>query len=123
VPAPAQDRIGRGPFGALLILLSLLLGSGTGAAAAAGSDLRQPTARLGASRHAAAAALVPSGIRNPLDEDSPGAGSGAAPPPPAPGLVTRALPARPAAGPLAGQDAAHPGRPAASYRARAPPAA
>ena len=121
MPTKAQDRIGKGPFGALLILLSLLLGSGT--AAAAGSDPRSPSARLGANRASAAVALLPAGCRNPCDDDSSGPGLAAALPPPAPGPVTRTLWSRPAAEPCSGEGA-EPAKPAcASYRARAPPAA
>jgi hypothetical protein len=120
VPTTAQDRISRGPLGALLILLSLLLT--TGAAAAAGNDLREPLARLGPSRSGAATALLPSGTRNPLDDDAIGADGAAAIPPSAPGPVTEVLWTRPGAdAPSGGRVSASP--PAtASYRARAPPA-
>lgn len=120
VPKAAQDRIVRGPFGALLILLSLLMGSGT--AAAAGFDVRQPV-RLGASRQSAAVGLLPSSIRTSSDEDELASGSGGSVPPSAPHLVTESLPVRPAAEPSFPADKVQAERPAASYRARAPPAA
>ncbi|HEX8626234.1 MAG TPA: hypothetical protein VF782_14330 [Allosphingosinicella sp.] len=115
-----QDRIGKGPFGALLILLGLLLSSGT--AAAAGLDLRQSAPRLGSSRSAAAVALLPSGVRNPAEDDAPQAGGGAAPPS-GPGVVTRHLWERPAAGLGSRNEAPRPEPSDRSYRARAPPAA
>ncbi|HEX8379913.1 MAG TPA: hypothetical protein VF619_05120 [Allosphingosinicella sp.] len=101
--------------------MSLLLGSGT--AAAAGSDLRSPATRLDANRASASVALLPAGIRNPSDDDPSGTGAGAALPPPAPGPVTRALGARPSAEAPVRDEAPLPERPHASYRARAPPAA
>lgn len=121
MPRPAQDRIGRGPFGALLILLSLLVGSGT--FAAAGFDLRQSSTRLAPSRQAATAALLPSAIRNSSDEDKSGAGADASLPPSAPGLVTRRLWTRPLDAPSTRDEAVRPRPATASYRARAPPAA
>jgi len=119
VPTPAQDRIHKGPFAALLILLSLVLSSG---AAAAGSDLRGSAARLGPSRYGAATALLPSGARNPLDDEAKGTGAGAAVPPAAPGLVTHRLWARPLAQGPSGGPVALPKPANAPYRARAPPA-
>lgn len=120
MPKSAQDRIVRGPFGALLILLSLLVGSGT--AAAAGFDLRQSAPRLGPSRQASAVGLLPV-VRNSPDEDSSARASGGCVPPAAPGLVTQRLWTRPAAGPATLREAAPAGRLNVSYRARAPPAA
>lgn len=120
MPMPAQDRIIRGPFAALLILLGLLLGSAN--AAAAGGDLRGPGARPGSSRYGAAAALLPSGTRNALDDEAPGEGTGPALPPSAPGIVTQALWARPAAEAPSAQASARPRPAGGSYRARAPPA-
>lgn len=121
MPTRAQDRIGRGPFAALLILLSLLLGSGS--AAAAGFDIRQSAPRLGPSRGSAAVALLPSEIRNIAGDDVSAAGSGASLPPSAPGLVTRSLWARPAAEPGPRDQSPRARAANASYRARAPPAA
>src|SRR5688572_31522794 len=91
---PAQDRLRRGPFAALLILLSLVLGSA--GAAAAGNDVRGPAARPGSSRHAAAA-LLPTATRNTLDDDVRRDGAGSSLPPSAPGIVTETLWARPPA--------------------------
>lgn len=120
MPTTAQDRVRRGPFGALLILLSLLLSSGT--AAAAGNDLRGPLARLGPSRSGAATAVLPSGTRNPLDDEATDSGAGPALPSTDPRLVTERLGARPLAAAPSADSAALP-RPAySSYRARAPPA-
>ncbi|MET1110074.1 MAG: hypothetical protein ABWX67_00960 [Allosphingosinicella sp.] len=120
MPTRAQDRVGRGPFAALLILLSLFLTSAT-AAAGAGQDLRAP-ARLGSSRHAAASAIVPSGTRNPSDDEPLGTGADSPVPPSAPDIVTDRLGTRPSAESSSAAWAAIP-RPAASaYRARAPPA-
>jgi hypothetical protein len=115
---PAQDRIRRGPFAALLILLSLVLGSA--GAAATGNDVRGHAARPASSRHAAAA-LLPSATRNTLDDEAPREGVGSLPPS-APGIVTETLWARPLAeAPAAAWDEV-PEPASASYRARAPPA-
>jgi len=116
----AQDRVSRGPLAALLILLSLFLASGT-AAAGNSQDFRAP-ARLGPSRHAAASAIVPSGTRNPLDDEPYGAGTDSAVPPSVPGAVTRRLWTRPSTEGPSAASAAIPRPPSASYRARAPPA-
>src|SRR5687768_4765301 len=115
---PAQDRIRRGPFAALLILLSLVLGSA--GAAAAGHDVRGPAARPGSSRHAAAA-LLPSATRNTLDDEVRRDGTGSLPPS-APGIVTETLWARPPAKAASAAWSAVPGPAGAPYRARAPPA-
>lgn len=120
MPTAAQDRIGRGPFAALLILLSLLLGSGT--AADSGFDLRQTT-RLAPSRHSAAVALLQSGVRNPSDEELSGAGGDSPVPSSGPILVTQRLWARPAAEPSIPDEVALRKPRSALYRARAPPAA
>lgn len=117
MPMPAQDRMSRGPFAALLILLSLLLGS---ASAAAGSDLRAPGARAGSSRNGAATALLPSGPRNSLDDEA--SGEGASLPPSGPGIVTEILWARPLAEAPSAARSAIPRPAGAPYRARAPPA-
>jgi hypothetical protein len=118
VPTTAQDRTGRGPFAALLILLSLFLTSGT---ATAGQDLRAP-ARLGSSRQAAASAIVPTATRNPLDDEPAGTGADPSVPPSAPGVVSVRLWTRPAVEGPAAAWAAIPRPAAAAYRARAPPA-
>jgi hypothetical protein len=121
VPTPAQDRVRRGPLAALLILLGLVLASGT--AAAAGYDLSTPASRLGPIRPGQATALLPPGTRNPLDGEQSDPATGPSPLPSAPGIVTERLGARPRAeGPSSAQ-AAVPPPPVASYRARAPPAA
>jgi hypothetical protein len=120
VPTTAQDRVSRGPFGALLILLSLLLA--TGAAAASGSDAREPVPGLGPSRHGAATALLASGARNNSDDDGLATGDGPAAPPSGPSLVTELLWARPLADAPSGDRIALPRPTGASYRARAPPA-
>ncbi|HEX8126966.1 MAG TPA: hypothetical protein VF548_15430 [Allosphingosinicella sp.] len=120
MPTTAQDRTTTGPFAALLILLSLLLGSAT---SASGADLQGPAARLGASRGGPSTALLPAGTRNPLDDEAPGPELGSAlPPPAAPGVVVELLWTGPGAR-FAGAQAAPPERrTGASYRARAPPA-
>jgi hypothetical protein len=116
----AQDRDRRGPFAALLILLSLVLGSAS--AAAAGSGTTGSATRLGSSRHIVAAALLPAGTRNPLEDEASSAGAGPSVLPSAPAIVTETLWATPwAEAPAA--PAADVQRPtSASYRARAPPA-
>ena len=119
MPTTAQDRVRRGPFGALLILLSLFLSSG---GAAASSDLHESLARLAPSRHGAATALLPSGTRNPLDDEALGTGGGSAVPASAPGLVTELLWTRPLADRPSGGRIALPPPTNASNRARAPPA-
>ena len=112
---PPQDRHQGGPFAALLILLSLFLGSGTAAAHA--NALAGPAARPALGRSGAAAALLPA------DDETPATGDGPAVPPAAPSVVTRLLWAR-ALGLSPAAPAARLARPAAfSYRARAPPAA
>lgn len=119
MPAPAQDRVKRGPLAALLLLLSLVLGP---AAAAAGGDLRGAAPRLGTGRHTVVTALAPSNPRNPLDDEAVGDGDPFALPP-VPRIVTEPHSSRPVAG-FAGQPTAAAPRPATpAYRARAPPAA
>jgi hypothetical protein len=120
VPSTAQDRDRRGPFAALLILLSLLLASGP--AAAAVDDVRAPAARLGSSRQAAATALLPPGTRNPFDDEISGPGDDPGLLPSRPGIVTERLWARPPAEAPSHEWGAVPQPPGASYRARAPPA-
>jgi hypothetical protein len=121
VPKAAQDRIRRGPFGALLILLSLFLGSATATAGAA--DFRGSAARLGSARPSLAPVLLPPGTRNLLDDEARGSGHGPSVPPSVPGIVTERLRSRPSAE-LPSRAWAAALRPAsASYRARAPPAA
>ena len=120
MPTPAQDRLKRGPLAALLILLSLMLGSAS--AAAGGGALNGPAARPGSARHGAATALLPSGTRNALDDEAAGEGPGSALPPAAPEIVTKALWARPAGEAASAAWSAIPRPAAASYRARAPPA-
>jgi hypothetical protein len=117
VPTTAQDRVRKGPFAALLILLSLFLSSAT---AASGADLRGPSTRFGAGRHNTAAALLPSPARSPLDDETPGSGPSLLPS--VPGLVTEKLPARPEAEFRPSARSAVPRPASASYRARAPPA-
>lgn len=120
MPKAAQDRIRRGPFGALLILLSLFLGSATATAAAA--DFRGPAARLGSARPATAPALLPPGTRNLLDDEAPRSGLGPVLPPSRPGILTGRLSTRPSAETASDARAALPRPATASYRARAPPA-
>jgi hypothetical protein len=120
VPTAAQDRVRRGPFAALLILLSLLLGSA--GASAAGNDPRGPASRLGSSRQGTATALLPATARNPVEDETPGAGTGPSLPASAPYIPAERLWARPRADFPSSQLGALPGVPGAPYRARAPPA-
>lgn len=120
MPTTAQDRIRRGPFAALLILLSLLLGSANAAAAA--GDLQGPASRLGSSRQGATAALLPPGTRNPLDDEASAGGTGPFPLPSNPAVVTDRLWARPPAEAAPRPQVAVRQAARASYRARAPPA-
>jgi hypothetical protein len=99
--------------------LSLFLTSAT--AAGAGQDYRAP-ARLGSSRHAAASAVVPSGTRNPLDDEAFGPDTDSSVPPSAPRIVTGRLWTRPSLEGKSAVWAAIPRPAVASYRARAPPA-
>jgi hypothetical protein len=119
VPTPAQDRHQRGPLAALLILLSLFLGSGT--AAAGPNALAGPAARPALGR--SGAALLPPAFRSTLDDETQATGDGPAVPSRSPAVVTRLLWAR-ALGATPAVPAAARARPAAFfYRARAPPAA
>ena len=118
MPKTAQDRVSRGPFAALLILLSLFLGSAT----AAGADLRGPSTRLGSGRHNPAAALLPSATRSSLEDEDRASGTGPSLLPSIPGIVTEGLRAPPRAGFPPDARAAAPRPASASYRARAPPA-
>jgi hypothetical protein len=120
VPTPAQERIGRGPFGALLILLSLLVGSGS--AAFAGADIRH-SSRLSPSRQSASVAFLPAGIRNLVDDEASAAGGDAAPSPAEPRIVAERRWARPAADVSASRRVPLPAPAGPSHRARAPPAA
>ncbi len=116
---PAQERIGRGPFGALLILLSLLVGSGS--AVAASADLRH-SARLSPSRQSAAVALLPSAARSAVEDEACASGD-PADSPSGPRVVAERLRAGRAALPAFGHQAELPGTTGLSHRARAPPAA
>lgn len=119
MPTTAQDRVSRGPFAALLILLSLFLSSAT---AAAGADLGGPSTRLGFGRHSPAAALLPSPARSSLDDETPGSGSGPSLLPSGRDIVTEGLSTRPLAELRPAANSAVPRPASASYRARAPPA-
>lgn len=119
MPTPAQDRVSRGPFAALLILLSLVLGP---AAAAAGGNFSGPAPRLGSGRHTVAAVLAPSTTRNPLDDEAVGGGDPLVLPP-HPRIVTEALQSRPGTDLSPRSSAAIPPSAVAPYRARAPPVA
>lgn len=121
MPTTAQDRTGRGPFAALLILLSLVLGSAT--AAAASVETSGPATRLAPARQNGAAALLPSAARNPLEDEANGTGAGPSVLPYPPGIVTERLSARPGAESPSAVPAAVPRRAILPYRARAPPAA
>ena len=116
----AQDRVRRGPLAALLICLGLFLAAGS--AAAAGSGIEAPAVRPGPGRHNAATFVLPSGTRNPLDDEASGGGAGPSVLPSAPGIVTHRLPARPRADAASVAAAAVPRPAGAAYRARAPPA-
>lgn len=118
MPTKAQDGDRRGPLAALLILLSLFLGSAT---AAAGADLRGPATRLGAGRHNIAAALPPA-TRGSLDDETSSAGGDPSVLPSRPGIVTERLWAIPRAATPSRPRVEVPQRGSASYRARAPPA-
>lgn len=117
MPTGSKDRVSRGPVAALLILLSLFLGSAN-AAAAHGPGGQE--SRLASSRQRTAAALPPSGIRNPAEDEPPAAGPFLHPP--RPGVVTERLAARPRADGPSASRAAIPRPSDSSYRARAPPA-
>lgn len=118
----AHVGVRRVPLRALLILLGLFLTSGA-AASAAGSELREPLARLGPTRQGATTALLPSGDRNSLDDEAVGTGGSSSLPPSAPGVITRLLAARPLAEAPLGRFARLPQPARAAYRARAPPSA
>jgi hypothetical protein len=118
VPNEAHDRLRRGPFAALLILLGLILSSGTVTAGA--SMPRASAARQSSDRAGAAVLITRSEERSAFPGDAPEPNSFA--PPASPGIVTSTLWARPTApaalraGPAFRQPAHR------SYRARAPPA-
>ncbi|HEU0098444.1 MAG TPA: hypothetical protein VFQ67_06665 [Allosphingosinicella sp.] len=95
----------------------------TGNASAGGIDLRGPATRLGPSRSGAPTALLPSGTRNPLDDEAVGPDGGPSVPPSAPAIVTEPLWARPLALARPESRAELPTPAPSAYRARAPPAA
>jgi hypothetical protein len=104
----------------LLMFLSLIVGSGSAAAAQQAGD---PAARVGRERQGSAIVFVRAPDRKFLSDDAqePKAKSGLAPP--RPGIVTDRLGIRPVADAGRGLDV-HAVQPrAVSYRARAPPAA
>jgi hypothetical protein len=116
----AQERARRGPVAALLILLGLLFGSGSGLAA--GFDSGQG-AQLGSQRHGAPAILLRSAHRDATPDDDKGPEPGASPVPRPSGVVTTLVAARPGSPFQAAADLRLPRAAAAAYRARAPPAA
>lgn len=120
MPTRAQSGASRGPFAALLILLSLVLGSA--ASTAAGADLRGPSTRLGSTRQGPSAALLAAPARSALEDEAPGSGSGAFGLPHRPAIVTERLWTGPEARIRAAAPATRASPAAASYRARAPPA-
>ena len=119
MPKPAQDKMTRGPFAALLILFSLLLSSGT-AAAASGNP--SSAARLSAGRQGATAAILQSSVRFTDEEAADGEGDWPPLLPHRPDVLTVRLWLVPAAGASAASTAHLPRTATASYRARAPPA-
>lgn len=110
----------RGPVAALLILLSLIAGSGS--VAGAGSALRDPLTRLASARTAAGTGIV---LARPRDGGSETTDPDAAPSllPPGPCILVERLAPTPLR--LVGTKATAnlPTISAAPYRARAPPAA
>ena len=119
MPKPAPDRVSKAPLAALLLLLSLFLTTGT---AAAGNGIGAPATRLGSGRHGNATALLPTVTRNPLDDETSGSGGDPSLLPSRPIVVTERLWARPGAEAPSSERGAPVPPPAASYRARAPPA-
>lgn len=113
-------RVRRGPLAALLIFLSLFLGSGT--AAAGGAEIRGTAARLSPSRAGAPSAVILPGARTQLDDEAAGAEGGSPLPPRPPAIVTKSLWARPPHSPGGGSPSLLPQAAKAAYRARAPPA-
>lgn len=120
MPRPAQERIVRGPFGALLILLSLLVGSG--GAVAAGGDIRQ-SARLSPGRQSASVALLPAATRNTIEDEASASGGDPAAVRSEPAAAAQRLSTRPLPDASGGHRAPLPAPAGPSHRARAPPAA
>ena len=122
MPMRAHVGVRRMPLRALLILLGLFLTSGA-AASAAGSELREPLARLGPTRQGATTALLPSGNRNSLDDEAVGTGGSSSLPQSGPGVITRLLGSWPLAEASSSRFLGLPQPAKAAYRARAPPSA
>lgn len=127
MPAPTSTRTGdlktsarRHPVAALLMILSLMVGSGGAAAARQAGD---PAARVGRERPGAAAAFAHAPERRLVSDDASEAKPKSSLPPPTPAVVTDLVGTRRGgdASPDTGLRGAR--QWTASYRARAPPAA
>jgi hypothetical protein len=120
VPRPAQDRLQRGPLSALLILLGLLLGSGT--VAATGSAIAAPAPRASPGRVAPSAALIPSTLRGTSVHQAADGGAPAITPA-SPRILTAGLSTRHLSAGWTAPTVPRPQPGSPYYRARAPPAA
>ncbi|TFI60095.1 hypothetical protein E2493_02285 [Sphingomonas parva] len=118
-PARSSRAARKSPFAALLILLGLMLAGGPGTVPAAGDPLARPNAlRQGGP----ARSLLRSDQGNRLWTDAAPADADSLGPPPSPNIVVERLATRPGQLFTPGAFAGLPGRAAAPYRARAPPA-
>jgi len=118
VPYQAHDRVRRGPFAALLILLGLLLSSG--AVTGSASVPRSSAARQSSDRAGAAILVARFEERSVLSGETPDPDSFA--PPASPRIATSALWVRPLAQAGLGASPSFLQPAYRSYRARAPPA-
>ena len=110
----------RHPVAALLMVLSLLAGSGGAAAARQAGD---PAARVGRERPGAAAVFARAPERRLVSDDASEAKPKSSLPPPTPAVVTDVVGTRPGADALPDTGLRGARQWTASYRARAPPAA
>ena len=120
VPRMAHESVRRGPFAALLVLLSLLLG--VAPATGAVPSLRDPLSRLGSAHPGAPPTAIRPADRYVVSAVAPDADPTSFGPPPEPRVVVERLPGRPLpqVALLASQEVAQ--FAGAHYQARAPPA-
>ena len=121
MPRWAHEGDRRGPLAALLILVGLLFSAGS--VSAAGTSVRDASARLGQARSGSASASVRTSEWSILSDESGAPDTDSFVPPSPPRLVVEPLAQRPSNQPEPGGTDGHHKKTAAAYRARAPPAA